>query len=691
MEDRSAAEEGHRRRRGDRAPDDQFRQAFDDAPIGMALASPDGRFTRVNAGLAQIVGRPVEWLEEQGFAEITHPDDLPATQRNVQSLLDGEARSFTMEKRYLRGDGRPVWVQLSVSLIRDDEGRPLSFLGHIEDISERKLAEQHGALLHTVTMGLGAAPTMEAALGHSLRAVCETTGWAMGEAWILGRDGRIHPSPEWHTAVPGMEGFRAASEAATFPPGEGLPGRVWASRRAQWVADVSRDLTFPRAPAAAAAGLRAAFAVPVLADEEVVAVLEFFTLERREEDTALLEMVSSIAAEVGEILARRGAEDALRESETRFRSVTEAASEAIIIADAAGLIRYWNQGARDIFDFEPEDVEGRPLTMIMPERFHAAHWAGIERVRATGTSELAGRLLELTGCRRGGGEFPVELSLSTWEVGGDRWFGGIVRDISARRDAEAALEEARTDLERHAAELERSNADLQQFAYAASHDLAEPLHVVRGYLELLTRRYAGKLDEDADRFIEYAMGAAGRMQALITDLLAYSRVSTAPPARDPVDCRALVEEVLAGLEHRVQERAATVAVEDLPTVSADAIQLGRVFQNLIANALKFAGSEQPPEVRVGAARDDGGWRLTVVDNGPGIPADARDTVFAMFERLSADEPGTGMGLAICQRIVERHGGRIWVEDAETGGAAFHFTIPDVPAPDHAPGDGPPSG
>jgi PAS domain S-box-containing protein len=379
---------------------------------------------------------------------------------------------------------------------------------------------------------------------------------------------------------------------------------------------------------------------------------------------------------VDDITERRRAEEALAESEERFRSVAQAAGEAIVLADENGTIVSWNAGAEATFGYRGDEVLGRPLTALMPERFHAAHWAGIERVRGTGHSDLAGQLIELTAVRNNGEEFPVELSLATWQTGRGRFFSGIIRDLTPRRQAEEALARTSAELERRAAELERSNADLQHFAWAASHDLAEPLRVVTGYLELLASRYRGTLDAQADQFIEYTLVAVERMQALISGLLAYSRVGTGDPIRDDVYTGELVRDVLAGLGRSIEDAGATVEVDELPAVRADPTQLGRVFQNLISNAVKFAARDDP-SVRVAAAPDDQGWRFSVVDNGIGIPEGDRERIFGMFERLHSRDryAGSGLGLAICQRIVERHGGQIWVEDAPGGGSAFQFTLP----------------
>ena len=237
---------------------------------------------------------------------------------------------------------------------------------------------------------------------------------------------------------------------------------------------------------------------------------------------------------------------------------------------------------------------------------------------------------------------------------------------------------SRKALEVSIAELARSNADLQQFAYVASHDLKEPLRMVASYTQLLARRYKGKLDSDADEFIRYAVDGANRMQWLINDLLAYSRVTVQDKVSEEVDCNSVLEEVLSDLRVAVEESQAVVTRAPLPTVMADRVQLGQLFQNLIGNAIKFHGKE-PPQVHVSAERRPTEWLFSVRDNGVGLDPEYAERIFVIFQRLHNREeyPGTGIGLAICKKIVERHGGRIWVVSQTDQGATFHFTLPII--------------
>jgi PAS domain S-box-containing protein len=255
----------------------------------------------------------------------------------------------------------------------------------------------------------------------------------------------------------------------------------------------------------------------------------------------------------------------------------------------------------------------------------------------------------------------------------------LIGEAIHRFNAESELEKYRLHLEdlvkQRTDELERSNKDLQQFAYVASHDLQEPLRIIAGYTQLIQQRYKDKLDEDANQFIAFTVESTVRMQNLINDLLSYSRLETRGEAFEPVDCQAVLDEVIHTLRMTIEESGAVIKYGKLPTISADRTQLFQLFQNLIGNAIKFR-SDKPPRIHIAAEPQDGRWLFSIKDNGIGIDPKYSERIFVIFQRLHSREkyPGTGIGLAICKKIVERHGGRIWVESQPGKGATFYFII-----------------
>jgi len=251
----------------------------------------------------------------------------------------------------------------------------------------------------------------------------------------------------------------------------------------------------------------------------------------------------------------------------------------------------------------------------------------------------------------------------------------VIRRALREKYERTLRHQAEKDLAKKVDELARSNADLEQFAYVASHDLQEPLRMVAAYTQLLSERYRGKLDENADKFIGYASEGALRMQVLIQDLLAFSRVGRTTATHSNVDCNALLEEVCKTLGPAIQECGAVIEYRDLPTVLADRTQMLQVLQNLIGNAIKFRG-DKPVVVSVQAEKTDERWLFSVSDNGIGIAPEFAENIFVVFQRLHTrtEYPGNGIGLAICKKIIERNGGKIWVESQADSGATFKFTI-----------------
>jgi PAS domain S-box-containing protein len=366
---------------------------------------------------------------------------------------------------------------------------------------------------------------------------------------------------------------------------------------------------------------------------------------------------------------------ALRESQAQLEALVYSALDAILTVDEEQNIIVFNAAAEKAFRVSAAEAVGRSIDRFIPARFRAAHSAHIRKFGETGiTSRTMDKLGALSALRADGEEFPMEASISHSQVGGRGLFTVILRDITERERAEKKLAEKM-------AELARSNAELEQFAYIASHDLQEPLRMVAAYTQLLAERYRGRLDENADKFIGYASEGALRMQTLIQDLLAFSRVGRKGAARGPVDCGAVMEEILQSLGPAIQESGAVVTHTALPVLWADHSQITQVLQNLIGNAIKFRGQEAPA-ISVQAEKTGSQWLFSVSDNGIGIAPEHKENIFVVFQRLHTrtEYPGNGIGLAVCKKIVEHCGGKIWVESEAGHGSTFKFLLPgEAPA------------
>ena len=387
--------------------------------------------------------------------------------------------------------------------------------------------------------------------------------------------------------------------------------------------------------------------------------------------TAMIELeeLTGVVTTFSDVTERHRRVQDLQFSEAKFRALAETANDAIISADSYGNIIHFNKAAERAFGYQESDVAGKPITLLMPGRFQEACRQGLKRFLSSGESSVIGKTVELTASRKDGSEFAIEMSLASWKTNGQTFFTSIIRDIAERKRAQDALAEK-------AAELAFSNKELEQFAYVASHDLQEPLRMVASYTTLLAKRYKGKLDTDADEFIGFAVDGAKRMQGLIQDLLSYSRVGSKGKEFAPTDCGAVLTKALTALQLAVEETAATITHDKLPTVIGDETQLGQLFQNLIGNGIKYRNGDAP-QIHISCEQEDGRWRFSVRDNGIGIDPQYAERVFIIFQRLHTREkyPGTGIGLAVCKKIVERHGGKIWVESAPGQGSTFYFTLP----------------
>jgi PAS domain S-box-containing protein len=343
-------------------------------------------------------------------------------------------------------------------------------------------------------------------------------------------------------------------------------------------------------------------------------------------------------------------------------TVLERMSHGVIVLYAENEVVYLNSVAEQIIGARASEVIGSTIEKCWKE------WpGGFES--SSSHAEINKEVTITTGER----DLTYEIRISPLLDWRNRLVGQVVltQDITERIQAEKTLK-------RYAEELRRSNQELEQFAYIASHDLQEPLRTIAGYTQLIARRYKGKLDEDADDFINFAVDGATRMQHLINDLLEYSRVETRGKHFDDTDTASILGRVISSLQVAIEESEAKISYNGLPTLKADASQLAQLFQNLIGNAIKFRG-KRPLEIEIISKHVGEEWHFTVKDNGIGIEERYYDRIFQIFQRLHSREeyPGTGIGLAVCKRIVERHGGNIWVESKLGLGSAFHFTIPET--------------
>ena len=611
------------------------RAILDGANFTIISTRPDGIIQTMNAGALRELGYAAEELIGKVTPAIIHdPGEVVARARHLSEELGTPVEpgfeTFIAKARlgqpdenewtYIRKDGSRFPIVLSVTALLDASGDIVGFLGIGSNLTDRKRAE-----------------AARRSAEKQMQAIMDNTSAVI---FVKGVDGRyllVNRQYEglFHVTREEMAGKR---DEDIFPPE---------------LAHVLQE----NDQKAIEAGGPLQFEEIVLHDDGLHTYVSV--------KFPLFDAAGAVSALCGiamDITDRKRSEERVRERESRLRAILDNAVEGIITVGEDGLIQSFNTAAVQMFGYEPEEVMGKNVMVLMGETYHAAHDSGVRRFLETGERQVIGRRTEVHGLHKDGTVFPIELAVSETLVAGGRLFTGMVHDIAVRKQAEE--------------DLLRSNESLEQFAYVASHDLKEPLRMVTSYLQLLERRYAGKLDAEAREFIGFAVDGATRMRLLIDDLLDYSRVGTRGKPLAATDSAAVLRRVCEDLKLAIEEAGASVTHDEtLPRVLADESQVAQVFQNLIANSLKFRGADAPL-VHVGARREMGRWIFSVKDNGIGIHEKFFERIFVIFQRLHGHEQyeGTGIGLAVCKKIIERHEGRLWVESQPGHGATFFFTL-----------------
>ena len=371
-----------------------------------------------------------------------------------------------------------------------------------------------------------------------------------------------------------------------------------------------------------------------------------------------------ILMSIEDVTAIRRAHDA----QAHLAAIVTSSNDAIVSKTLDGIVTSWNKGAERMFGFTAAEMTGQSIRRLIPPELHDGEDQILERVKA-GEHLQHHETVRLT---KDGHRVPVSLTISPIKDAVGKIIGAskVARDITEQKRAEEKLR-------RVSEELSGANEDLKHFSYAASHDLQEPLRMVMSYTQLLEREYSNRLDPRADKYVAYAVEGAQRMEALLTNLREYWSVNEHKVENPvPVDCNRILERALAYLEASLRESGGAVTHDPLPVVIAEETPVTMLFQNLIGNAIKYRRPDAPPSIRISAERSGGSWNFSVTDNGIGIEAEHLQTIFGPFKRLYGREyPGTGLGLAMCQKIVERYGGRIWVQSTFGQGSVFHFALP----------------
>ncbi|MFN2565960.1 MAG: PAS domain S-box protein [Gemmatimonadaceae bacterium] len=547
--------------------------------------------------------------------------------------------------------------------------------------SDRRLGVQY-----EVSRVLARAERLDEAAPQLMRAVCEGLDWDLGQFWVAepARD-RLCFLAAWR--APTIDEVAAAGlrHGGEFARGTGLPGHVWATCKAAWVTDLTRDAAFPLLHEATRAGIRSAFAFPVTTDHDVLGVLEFMSREVREPDDDLLRAVTALGNQIGQFIERRSTERRLNEREALHRAVVETALDAIVAMDAEGRITEFNPAAERIFGYTREQAVGRNMAeLIIPPRYRTAHEEGLKRYLATGEARILGKRVELPAVRADGTEFPAELAITV--VPGQRRpaFVGYMRDITDRKRAEeerARLLASERDARGQAEAASRAKSE---FLAAMSHELRTPLNAIGGYAELLELGVRGPITSEQREDLTRLRRSQQHLLAMINDVLNFAKIDAGHVNYEITDVRAA--EVLADVEAIVTPlirerglRYVNRAAGRRYAMLADRDKVLQILLNLLTNAVKY--TEPGGSITVDGGVEDDAILIRVNDTGIGIPGDRLPRIFDPFvqvnRRFSRPLEGVGLGLAISRDLARGMNGDLTVVSAVGKGSTFTLALPRV--------------
>jgi PAS domain S-box-containing protein len=600
---------------------DDWGEILDALPVAIYITDAEGRLTYFNPAAEKLSGRKPELGVDKWCVtwRLFEPDGtpLPHNKCPMALALQGGAVASGIECIAERPDGSRFWFTAFPGVLRDDDGTITGGINMLVDITSRKNAQldEHRA---EQLLGVIVDSSDDAIISKNLNGVI--TSWNKGAERLFGY---------------------TADEIVGKPVTMLIPSDRL-NEEPQIIARLTR-------------GER----------------IDHFETIRQRKDASLLDIsltISPVRDDQGKIvgaskIARDITEHHHAERISRLLgAIVDSSDDAIISKNLDGIITSWNKGAERLFGYTADEIVGKPVTMLIPSDRLNEEPQIIARLKKGERVDH----FETIRRRKDGSLLDISLTISPIRDANGQITGAskIARDITRQKSIDA--------------EIRRANLDLEQFAFSASHDLQEPLRSVKIYSELLDRRYSDKLDAEAKEFLAFLRTGAVRMEALVTDLLTYSQVSRCEPASEATDANEVLAETLDSLSDTIKENAASVTSDPLPLVQIQRTHLQQVFQNLIGNAIKYRTPHKRPTIKITGERSGHECKFAVSDDGIGIAPEYKETVFGLFKRLhtSAEYSGTGIGLAICQRIVDRYRGRIWVESEPGRGSTFRFTIPD---------------
>jgi PAS domain S-box-containing protein len=782
---------------------------------GVIATDTEGQVKFINSMAAQLTGWKAEEAEGKPLSAVF--DIIQEESRQVlenpalKALAQGAPVNLPNHTILIGRDGTERCIDDSAAPIRDRNGEITGVVLVFREITKRRQYERRITAQHAVTAVLAGSPSLSDAAGQLLEVLCEHLKFEHGVFWMRDIEGNyLSAFHIWHSPNLPLEAFDQC--CLKFHPkiDEGLPGAVWLALTPRWVDEFSEEPRFPRGEEARKHGIHSAFAFPIIAEDELLGVLEFFSRQKEKPDIELQNVALGIGRQIGQFIQRKNAEHALQQSEELYRAISETAADGILTIDEKSRILSINPAVEKIFGYSREELIGQDLRILMPERLRERHFEGIQHYVQTGQRRIGWSAVELSGLHKTGAEIALEISfgatrredaflftglirdiskrkeadqrlreaeerfglfvrlaeeyaiitmgpnarITTWNAGAQRIFGYaaeeiigqpssiffteedqakglpehevqtairegqilnerwqvrkdsshfwasgsliclrtqtgavrgfamILRDVTERKKTEEAIRELNQELEtrvmRRTSALQESKEQMEAFTYTVAHDLRAPLRAMQGFSHALMEDYQKALDENARDYLRRIMASAARMDELIQDLLAYSRLSRSDLSFQSVSLPDAIQSILEHLAHEIREHGAKVrvSVENL-RVRAHPATFEHLLANLLTNAMKFSKNGQAPEIQIRAIDKGDSIRTMVKDNGIGIAPEHHERIFRVFERLhgSEDYPGTGIGLAIVKKGVERMGGSVGVDSEPGQGSTFWIELP----------------
>lgn len=518
-----------------------------------------------------------------------------------------------------------------------------------------------------VTRVLSEACTLEEAAPRILQAVAGITGWQIAAMHVVDTTGQsLRCIDTWLTPGLAPSPLSEDTRQMVFAKGVGLPGRIWKEKQFVWIGDLSKETNFPRAAVANESGMNSGCGFPLPANEKVVGIIEGFGKTLKRPEPALEEMLLALGSQIGQFIERRSIEFKINSSEAQIRAIVDTAADGIITVNDRGEIETVNRAATRIFGYSAEEVIGKNVVIFLPVQQQQKYGPALKLYFRTTIDRLIGRVTEVSGQRKDGTTFPMELAVSLLSVDGREIFTGIMRDITDRKQVEKRVSE---------------------FYSMVSHELRSPLASIRGSLGLMEGGVIGELPADMAELVQIARNNCDRLIRLINDILDVKKIEAGKLEikRRELTPHELIFAAVDGMRSFAAEAKVSLVAQvddNAPDVLGDSDRIVQVLTNLLSNAIKFSPEGEQVEVDVGPAiNGDKFLRFSVRDRGPGIPADELSKLFSNFQQIDSSDSrpiaGTGLGLSISKAIVESHEGQIGVDNTPGTGATFWFELPTV--------------